>query len=143
MPAAPADDTQIMGAAERLGQLVAQHPAVEKYKQAQRSVDEDPDASRLMSEFGRQIETLSRQEQAGMRVTDAQRQQLETLQTQIASHIKVKALNMAEVDFTDLLRRVSQTWQRPLGEALGGARRGAAGAGAGAGGGMAVDPRRG
>jgi len=50
---------------------------------------------------------------------------------------------MAEVDFTDLLRRISQTWQRPLGEALGGARRGAgaaAGAGAGAG---PTDPRRG
>ena len=141
MPAAT-DEHEIMSAAERLGQLVAQHQAVEKYKQAQRSVAEDADASRLMSEFGRQIEALARQEQGGMRVTDAQRQQLESLQTQIASHIKVKALNMAEVDFTDLLRRVSQTWQRPLGEALGGARRGAAGAGAGAGAGPA-DPRRG
>ena len=138
----PADDGEIMSAAEKLGQLVSQHPAVDKYKQAQRSVADDPDASRLMSEFGRQIETLSRQEQGGMRVTDAQRQQLENLQTQIASHIKVKALNMAEVDFTDLLRRVSQTWQRPLGEALGGARRGGAGAGAG-GGPVSSDPRRG
>ena len=138
-----ADENEIMGAAERLGQLVAQHAAVEKYKQAQRTVAEDTDATRLMSEFGQQIETLARQEQGGMRATDAQRQQLENLQTQIASHIKVKALNMAEVDFTDLLRRVSQTWQRPLGEALGGARRGAgaaAGAGAGAG---PTDPRRG
>jgi cell fate (sporulation/competence/biofilm development) regulator YlbF (YheA/YmcA/DUF963 family) len=136
MPAAP-DENEIISAAERLGQLVAQHPAVEKYKQAQRSVAEDTDASRLMSEFGRQIEALARQEQGGMRATDAQRQQLENLQTQIASHIKVKALNMAEVDFTDLLRRVSQTWQRPLGEALGGARKGG---GAGA---VPTDPRRG
>ncbi len=135
-----ADDTEIMSAAEKLGQLVAHHPSIEKYKQAQRAVAEDPDASRLMAEFGRQIETLSRQEQSGVRVTDAQRQQLESLQTQISSHLKVKSLNLAEVDFTDLLRRVSQTWQRPLGEALGGARRGA-GAGAGAGGGGPMDPR--
>jgi cell fate (sporulation/competence/biofilm development) regulator YlbF (YheA/YmcA/DUF963 family) len=123
----PADDSEIMSAAETLGQLVAQHPAVEKYRHAQRSVTEDPDASRLMAEFGRQLETLSRQEQSGMRVTDAQRQTLESLQAQIASHLKVKALNMAEVDFTDLLRRVSQTWQRPLGEALGGPRKGGGG----------------
>jgi cell fate (sporulation/competence/biofilm development) regulator YlbF (YheA/YmcA/DUF963 family) len=110
----PADENEIMSAAERLGQLVAQHAAVEKYKQAQRSVAEDTDASRLMSEFGRQIETLARQEQGGMRATDAQRQQLENLQTQIASHIKVKALNMAEVDFIDLLRKVNQTIQSKL-----------------------------
>lgn len=117
-----ADDPEITSAAEKLGQLVAKHPAVEKYKSAQKAISEDPDASRLMAEFGRQIEALSRQEQSGMRVTDAQRQQVEVLQTQIASHLKVKALNIAEVDFTDLLRKVSQTWQRPLGEALGAAR---------------------
>jgi cell fate (sporulation/competence/biofilm development) regulator YlbF (YheA/YmcA/DUF963 family) len=125
----PSDD-EIMAAAEKLGTLVAQHPAVEKYRNAQKAIAEDTDASRLMQEFGRQLETLARQEQAGMRVTDAQRQQLENLQTQIASHLKVKALNIAEVDFTDLLRRVSQAWQRPLGEALGANRaRGAAAGG--------------
>jgi cell fate (sporulation/competence/biofilm development) regulator YlbF (YheA/YmcA/DUF963 family) len=125
-----AEDQEIMSAAEKLGQLVAKHPAVEKYKSAQKAVAEDTDASRLMSEFGRQIETLARQEQSGMRVTDAQRQQLESLQSQIASHLKVKSLNMAEVDFTDLLRRVSQAWQRPLGEKLGSARQRGAAAGA-------------
>jgi cell fate (sporulation/competence/biofilm development) regulator YlbF (YheA/YmcA/DUF963 family) len=118
----PETDQEIMSAAEKLGQLVAKHPAVDKYKQAQKAIAEDPDASRLMADFGKQIESLARQEQSGMRVTDAQRQQLEGLQTQIASHIKVKSLNLAEVDFTDLLRRVSQTWQRPLSEAMGGAR---------------------
>ncbi len=118
----PADEQEIMSAAEKLGQLVASHPAVEKFKVAQKSVSDDPDASRLMGEFGRQIEALARQQQSGMRATDAQRQQLEALQTQIASHLKVKAFNIAEVDFTDLLRRVSQTWQKPLSEAVGGAR---------------------
>ena len=62
-----------------------------------------------------------------MAVTDAQKQKLETLQTQIASHIKMKALSMAEYEFTDLLRRVSQAWQKPLAESspAAGARQGA------------------
>jgi hypothetical protein len=47
-------------------------------------------------------------------VTDAQRMQLETLQSRIVSHIKIKALNMAQVEFIDLLRKVGQTYQRPL-----------------------------
>jgi cell fate (sporulation/competence/biofilm development) regulator YlbF (YheA/YmcA/DUF963 family) len=110
----PVDTKQIMDAAESLGKLLAQHPAVEKYKQAQKAVADDPEASRLLGEFDRQIETLARQEQSGAPVTDAQRMQIEALQGRIVSHIKIKALNMAQVEFVDLLRQVSQTYQRPL-----------------------------
>ena len=123
------DTDQIMQEAEKLGQLVAQHPAVARYKQAQRSVAEDPEAGRLLADFDRQLETLGRQEQTGMPVTDAQRMQLESLQSRIISHIKIKALNMAQVEFVDLLRKVTQTIQRPLADAPQGA-----GAGGGAGG---------
>jgi hypothetical protein len=54
-----------------------------------------------------------------MAATDAQRKQLEALQMQIASHIKIKALNMAQVEFVDLLRKINQTIQRPLGAEAG------------------------
>ena len=110
----PTDTPEIMAAAEKLGQLVSQHPAIAKYKDAQRAVAQDAEASRLMTDFGKQIESLARQEQSGMGITDAQRQQLESIQSRLASNLKVKALNIAEVDFTDLLRKVSQTWQKPL-----------------------------
>ena len=105
---------QILDEAGKLGDLVATHPAVAKYKAAQKGVAEDTDANRLMTEFNRQLETLARQEQSGMPITDAQRQQLESIQARIASNLKVKALNLAEFEFTDLLRKVSQTWQKPL-----------------------------
>ena len=118
----PADTTEIMAAAEKLGQLVSQHPAIARYKDAQRAVSQDPEASRLMGDFGKQIESLARQEQSGVGITDAQRMQLEAIQSRIASNLKVKALNFAEVEFTDLLRKISQTWQRPLAEGAAGAR---------------------
>ena len=128
----PVDTPQILAEADKLGQLVAQHPAVEKYKQAQKAVADDPDANRSMAEFERQIETLARQEASGMPVTDAQRQTLESLQSRIVSNIKVKALNMAQVDFIDLLRKVNQAIQGKLidGQAARGG--GAAGAPGGA-----------
>lgn len=110
----PTDTTEILAAAEKLGKLVAEHPAVAKYKDAQKAVTADPEAGRLMADFGQQLEKLARQEQSGMGITDAQRQQLESLQMQLASNLKVKSLNMAEVEFTDLLRRISQAWQKPL-----------------------------
>jgi cell fate (sporulation/competence/biofilm development) regulator YlbF (YheA/YmcA/DUF963 family) len=110
----PADTQQILDAADKLGQLVAQHPAVAKYKEAQKLVSSDPDASRLLNEFNRLLETLARNEQSGLPITDAQRTQLEHLQSQIMSHIKIKALNLAHVEFYDLLRKVTQAIHRPL-----------------------------
>jgi cell fate (sporulation/competence/biofilm development) regulator YlbF (YheA/YmcA/DUF963 family) len=123
----PVDTNQILAEADKLGRLVAQHPAVERYKNAQKAVAEDPDANRTMAEFERQLESLARQEQSGMPVTDAQRAQLENLQSRIVSNVKVKNLNMAQVDFIDLLRKVNQTVQSKVVEAGGMGGGGAAG----------------
>jgi cell fate (sporulation/competence/biofilm development) regulator YlbF (YheA/YmcA/DUF963 family) len=110
----PVETQQIMDEAAKLGDLVAQHPAVSRYKDARKAVEQDPDANRLLADFDRQIEALARQQQAGMPVTDAQQQQLESLQSRIVSHLKIKALNLAQVEFIDLLRRITQTIQRQL-----------------------------
>lgn len=111
------DTQQLMDEAGKLGLLVAQHPAVARYKQAKKAVEDDPEASRMLAELDRQIEGLNRQAQSGLQPTDAQQQQLESLQNRIISHIKIKALNMAQVDFIDLLRKITQTIQRPLADA--------------------------
>jgi cell fate (sporulation/competence/biofilm development) regulator YlbF (YheA/YmcA/DUF963 family) len=112
----PVDTQQIMDMAEQLGKLVAQHPAVERYRQAQKSLADDPDAARLLNDFNRQIMTLSRQEESGMPATDAQRHQLEMLQAQLASHLKVKALNVAQMEFVDMLRKVSDLIRKYVNE---------------------------
>ena len=126
----PADTQQILDAAGKISEMVAQHPAVENYRKAQKAVAEDPDASRSLAEFDRTLETLARQEAQGMPVTDAQRSQLESLQSRIVSNIKVKALNMAQVEFIDLLRRINQTVLSKIGDAApGGGAGGAGGAG--------------
>jgi cell fate (sporulation/competence/biofilm development) regulator YlbF (YheA/YmcA/DUF963 family) len=127
----PVDTQQIMDEASRIGDLVAQHPAVVRYKDARRAIEQDPEANRLLAEFDRQIESLGRQQQSGMPVTDAQQQALESLQSRLVSHLKIKALNLAQVEFIDLLRKITQTIQGRLNlqEAPAGAG-GASGAGA-------------
>jgi cell fate (sporulation/competence/biofilm development) regulator YlbF (YheA/YmcA/DUF963 family) len=126
----PTDTQQIMDAAEKLSQMLLDHPAVARYKAAQKAVTDDAEASRMLGEFDQQIEKLARQEQTGMPITDAQRQQLESLQSRIVSHLKIKNLNLAQVEFIDLLRKINQTIQRPLTEAAGGQGAGAARLGA-------------
>jgi len=123
----PVDTQQIISEAEKVGQLVAQHPAVARYKDAQKSVSGDPEATRLLADFDKQLEALARQEQSGMPVTEAQQMQIQSLQSRIASHLKIKNLHLAQVEFIDLLRKVTQTIQKPVMESAG------AGAAAGAG----------
>jgi cell fate (sporulation/competence/biofilm development) regulator YlbF (YheA/YmcA/DUF963 family) len=110
----PVDTQQIMDEASKLGDIVAQHPAVIRYKDARSAIEKDPDATRLLAEFDRQLEALGRQQQSGMPVTDAQQQSLQVLQNKIVSHLKIKAMNLAQVEFTDLLRRITQTIQGRL-----------------------------
>ena len=112
----PVDTPQIMEEAEKLGKIVAQHPAVARYKAAQKAVADDPEAGRLLADMDRQIESLARQEQAGLPITDAQRSALEASQNRVVSHLKIKNWNMAQVDFVDLLRKISQTIQKQLGD---------------------------
>ena len=43
----PVDTQQIMDEASKLGDLVAQHPAVSRYKDARKAVEQDAEANRL------------------------------------------------------------------------------------------------
>src|SRR5258706_15470919 len=110
----PTDTQTILDSAEKTGEMVKDPPPFERYRPAAKTVGDDPEAGRLVADFNRQLETLLRQEQSGMPVTDAQHQQLESLQQRIASHIKMKALHLAQTDFYDLMRKITQTLQKPL-----------------------------
>jgi len=68
----PTDTQSILDSAAKIGDLVKDHPAFERYRSAAKSVSEDPEAGRLVNDFNRQLETLLRQEQSGMPVTVTQ-----------------------------------------------------------------------
>lgn len=130
----------ILDLAAKIGEMLAGHPATTKYKDAQKAVSTDPEAGQLLSTFERELMTLSRQEAQGLPVTEQQQQKLQQLQARIVSNLRIKALNIAEVDFYDLLRKVNQTMLRPIGGAAGGAA-GGAGAQGGAAMGGGAGPR--
>ena len=62
---------------------------------------------------------VARNEQMGQPVGQTERQELERMQQTIASNLKVKAFSLAQAEMTDVLRKVSQTWQRPVAKAQG------------------------
>lgn len=121
-----ADDTaadplkDITDAASTLGDLVAQHPAVARAQAAQKSLSDDPEVVRLLGQFEQRVAVMERNMQMGQPVGQAERSQVEQLQTQLAANLKYKNFQIAQVDLMDLLRKVSQAWQRPLAAATGG-----------------------
>ena len=57
------------------------------------------------------------------------RANLESAQNRVVSHIKIKNWNLAQVEFVDLLRKITQTIQRQLGDQPAGGGAGGAGQG--------------
>lgn len=112
----PADTQEILDAAEKLGKLITEHPAIQRYTEAQKAVAADPETSRLFQQFDQEVQQLSVQEQSGQPLSAQQRQRLQALQQTIASNLKVKAFSIAQVELTELLRKVSQAWQKPVAE---------------------------
>ena len=112
-------DQQITDAAEKLGELVAKHPAIEKYASASKALRADTEAGRLLQQFEQRAMVLARNEQMGQTVTQSERQELEQMQQTIASNIKVKAFSLAQAEMTDVLRKASQAWQQPVAKAQG------------------------
>jgi cell fate (sporulation/competence/biofilm development) regulator YlbF (YheA/YmcA/DUF963 family) len=118
----PADTQQIIDAADKLGKLITEHPAIARYAEAQKAVAADPEASRLFQQFDQEVSVLGQQEQSGQPISAAQKQKLQMLQQTIASNLKVKAFSIAQMELTELLRKVSSAWQKPVAEAQQGAK---------------------
>lgn len=112
----PTDTQSIVDAAEKLGKLITEHPALTRYSDAQKAVASDPETSRLFQQFDQEVAAMSQQEQTGQPLSAAQKQRLQSLQQVIASNLKVKAFSIAQVEMTELLRKVSQAWQKPIAE---------------------------
>ena len=112
----PTDTQSIVDAAEKLGKLITEHPSLTRYAEAQKTVASDPETSRLFQQFDQEVAAMSQQEQAGQPLSAQQKQRLQSLQQVIASNLKVKAFSIAQVEMTDLLRKVSQAWQKPIAE---------------------------
>ncbi|MEM7809195.1 MAG: YlbF family regulator [Planctomycetota bacterium] len=112
-------ETDAIEAAQKLGDLVAKHPVFEQYAKASKALRDDPEAGRLLQQFEQKAMVLARNEQMGQPVTAAERQELEQMQQTIAGNLRVKAFSIAQADMTDVLRKVSQAWQKPVSKAQG------------------------
>ena len=120
---------EVIEAARQLGKLIGEHDAARKFADVMKQLREDDDAQRLLTDYNRQINTIAEKEGAGTPIEVEDKRKLDDLQTQVMTHDLLRDLQMVQMDYVDLMRRVDES----MTESAPGA--GGAGAGPDAGGG--------
>ena len=99
---------EILDAARQLGKLIGSHDAAKKFADVMGRLREDDDAQRLLNDYNRQINTISEKESAGTPIEVEDKHKLESFQTKVMTHDLLRDLQMVQMDYVDLMRRVDE-----------------------------------
>ncbi|MEM1213098.1 MAG: YlbF family regulator [Planctomycetota bacterium] len=106
--ATPATTEQVLDLARQLGRLIAQHPAAAALDAATQTLEQDTDAQRAANDLNRHTQTLSEKQAAGKPIEVEDKRKLETLQKAVTTSPILGQLQLAQMDYLDLMRRVDQ-----------------------------------
>ena len=100
--------------AQKLGRCIAVHERTVLLKKAQKMVDGDPQAGKLVEEYQQQAEKIHQleQEQKPIEVTD--KHKLREIEQKISNNESLKEMTRRQVDFVDMMRKVKQAIDEQL-----------------------------
>lgn len=102
------DTDAILEAADQLGKLIADHEATRKLDGLLKQLDADTDAQRLMNDLNRHRQTLAEKQAEAKPIEVEDKRKLEQLQQDVAAHAVLRDLQMAQMDYVDLMRKVDE-----------------------------------
>lgn len=102
------DTSAVLEAATQLGKLIAQHPATEKLDALINQLNQDTDAQRLANDLNRHRQTMAEKQAKGEPIEVDDKRKLESLQQGVAGHALLRDLQMAQMDYVDLMRKVDE-----------------------------------
>ncbi|MEM1108705.1 MAG: YlbF family regulator [Planctomycetota bacterium] len=105
----------ILEAADALGKRIAEYPATKKLKGLLKDLDDNPDTQRLMNDLNRHQQTLAEKQAQGRPIEVEDKRKLEELQQAAAADPTFRDLQIAQMDYVDLMRQVDQRIS-PFGE---------------------------
>lgn len=108
-----ASTEQVMKAAGDLGKLIAKHNASMKFQDITGKLRDDTDAQRLMTDYSRQLQLVHEKENKGQPIEVTDKHKVEDLQNRVIQHPVLRDLQMAQMDYMDLLRQVDEAIQGP------------------------------
>ena len=125
---------EILDAAKKVGEMVAEHDASKKLASAIAALDKDADARQSMAAFNEFLQVLAQKEAAGQPIEVDDKRKLESLQQAVVMNIHLRNVQTAQMDYVDLLRKIDeQITGEPADGGAGAAAPGGPGGGLGAG----------
>ena len=105
---------QLVELAKRLGRQMAAHERTILLKEAQKKVDDDAEAEKLIKAYQAQAEYITGLEKANKPIEVADKKKLGELETQIGTHLALAELTRRQVDFVEMMRKVKQAIDEQL-----------------------------
>ncbi len=97
---------EVVKKARELGELISQHAATVQYRAALEKLEQDQAAQRLMNDLNRKLEEIEQKEQSGRPIEVEDKRTVESLRRQVIRHPLLSELQMAQLDYVDLMRKV-------------------------------------
>ncbi|MEM6553272.1 MAG: YlbF family regulator [Planctomycetota bacterium] len=99
---------EVLKLARQLGQLITQHPAAAAMDAATKTLEQDTDAQRAATDLNRHTQALAEKQAAGKPIEVDDKRKLEALQKAVTTSPVLGQLQLAQMDYLDLMRQVDQ-----------------------------------
>ncbi len=112
---------EILDAAKSLGQLISTHPAARRMDDLMKKLQNDREAQRALTDFNRHMQMLSQKEQTGRPIEVEDKRKMDQFQAAVAQNLVLREMQMAQMDYLDLMRQIDDLINGAEGEGATGA----------------------
>ena len=105
---------ELITMARELGKKLAAHERTAALKAAQKSINEDPQASQLVQDYQKQVEKIQKLEQEVKPIEPEDKQLLAELETKISTNALFSELTRRQADFVEMMQKVKQSIDNEL-----------------------------
>ena len=108
------DVQDLLTEARALGETLAAHPVVRAHRAAQRAIQSDAGAQKLLVDYQNHLNQIHDLEAQRKPVEPAHKQKLRSLETAMAGQESLKTLMRTQADYVALMNQVNQAIDEPL-----------------------------
>jgi len=101
--------------ADRLGKLIAESSQFKAIQAAEKELNDNAEAKKLMEEYGLHADKVSKLEAENKPIEVADKHKLQELRDKLSASDVFKRYTAAQVDYVDMMRQVNQAIQKHLG----------------------------
>ena len=105
---------QLIEMAKRLGRQIADHERTVLLKKAQKEVDQDPQAEKLVMEYQKQAEKIQQLEREQRPIEVEDKRKLKDIESKIAENDHLKEITLRQMNFVEMMRKIKQTIDEQL-----------------------------